>query len=127
MKQKELFGKYAKLTRKTFSHEDLENINTDILNGVNIIKIAEKYHVGYHVIHSIFVEFILNSDSRGSRRVQAIFGYKKQEYYTEEELLAGIDFSSYTWENLTEHEKQFYLNYGTEKHNGNDSSLEQDI
>jgi hypothetical protein len=123
MEEKNSTGKYFNPNKKIFKKEDLEKIEQDIINGLNLVKISQKYKIDYWAIHSIFTDFILEKQ-RSSKHLSITFGHKNQEYYTEEELLAGIDYKSYTWENLTEEEKQFYLNYGTENNNGADSSLE---
>jgi len=38
------------------------------------------------------------------------FGHKDEPYYTSENL--EDYYPTYTWESLSEHEKEFYLNYG---------------
>lgn len=123
MEEKNSTGKYINPNRKLFRKKDLEKIEKDILDGLNIAKISQKYKIDYWVVHNVFIDFILEKQ-RNNKNLSITFGHKDQEYYTEEELLAGIDYKSYTWENLTEEEKQFYLNYGTENNNGADSSLE---
>jgi len=124
MEDSPLFGEYSKYTRRVFTRGELESIKAEIIKGNTIAKIAKDYQVDYWVISTIFKEFILNGPYNKNKNPTVKLGHKDEEYYTEEEMLSGIDYSSYTWDNLTEEEKQFYLNYGTEDNNRDDSSLE---
>lgn len=51
------------------------------------------------------------------RKKDPPLGHKDEEYYSEKELLAGIE--DYTWESLSEVEKEFYNNYGNKTHRPN--------
>jgi hypothetical protein len=121
MEESLLFGEYSKHTSKIFTEKDILDIKNSLLAGVQVKKIAKKYSVCSRVIDTIFKEFLLD---KKNFYPSTQLGSKDEEYYTEEEMLSGIDYSSYTWDNLTEEEKQFYLNYGKQNNNRDDSSLE---
>lgn len=103
--------------------KEIKLIKQYINQGMNLKEIARKVDVSFYSVDLIFADLMAQRKSR-NKFVSEYMGFKDESYYTEEELITGIDYSSYTWENLTEEEKQFYLNYGTENNNRADSSLE---
>jgi transposase-like protein len=110
MKESQLLGEYSSITKKSFTRQEILNIAESIIKGYNIVGIARKYKVNDKVIDKIFKEFLMHKANRDNILVTGCLGHKDVEYYEEEELL-NLDLE-YTWEKLSEVEKQFYLDYG---------------
>ena len=125
MEEIKLTGEYEKLTKKKFNRAELLDIRQRIIDGHPIHYIAKVYKVDRLVVQELFKEFILTLDSIRKYSPRAVIGNKNTSYLTEEEMLAGPPV--YTLDELSKLEKHFYLNYGKENDNRDDSSLEPGI
>ena len=125
MGDSKLTGEYEKITKKKFNRAELLDIRQRIIDGHPIYYICKVYKVDRLVVQELFKEFILTLDSIRKYSPRAVIGNKNTSYFTENEMLAGLPV--YTWEELSKLEKHFYLNYGKENDNRNDSSLEPGV
>lgn len=99
-------------TRYKFSVEEILDIKKDILAGIPVEKLTLKYNLTEPRISTLINKFIFKSYDNNK-----ILGRKTEPYYNSETELFNIGVFNYTWEDLTEEEKQFYLDYENKKHN----------
>lgn len=111
--------RYSGKVNLEFTMEQLFKIVSATINGVSILELSLEYKTSRRVILDIQR---LYYSTRGTFRSVSYkihrLGNKDVEYYSEEELIAGIP--NYKWEHLSAEEQQFYLEYGRqEKKNKN--------
>jgi hypothetical protein len=98
---------------KDFDLEQIKRIGKKVEKGTPIEEISKEFGLSRDKVITRIEYYLKNFDSYGNFKLLPEYynkiGSKTQAYYTEKEMLEG--FPDYTWKNLTEHEKQFYLNY----------------
>jgi hypothetical protein len=95
-------GRYYK---RVLSIEEVAQVEIDIFKGISEEEIRAKFQITIVLYKSIYQNLIFDSNNQSSVNL----GHKHTAYYTEKELLKGIP--TYTFKELSKHEKQFYLNY----------------
>jgi hypothetical protein len=93
-------------TRYIFSPEEILSIKKDIISGIPVEKLTVKYNLTEPRISTLINRFIFKNP-----HANRILGNKTEPYYNSESELFNLNNNDYTWESLTEKEKQFYLNY----------------
>lgn len=105
---------YSGKVKLEFTMDQLFKIVNDAINGVTILELSLQYKTSRRVILDIQR---LYYSTRGTFKSVSYkihrLGNKDVEYYSEEELIAGIP--NYKWEDLSMEEQQFYLEYGRKK------------
>jgi len=99
-------------TKYKFSLKEILKIKKDLLDGLSVEKISKKYSISVPRVNILMDRFIFKTYNSSK-----ILGSKLEPYYNTEEELFNLGIYNYTWEDLTDHEKKFYLNYETKKHN----------
>jgi hypothetical protein len=99
-------------TKYKFTAEEVLNIKKDILAGIPVEVLAEKYNLTEPRISTLINKFIFKNYDTNK-----ILGRKIEPYYNSETELFNIGENNYTWDSLTEHEKKFYLRYEAKEHN----------
>lgn len=99
-------------TKYKFTTEEVLNIKKDILAGIPVEVLAEKYNLTEPRISTLINKFIFKNYDNNK-----ILGSKTEPYYNSEQELFNIGNNNYTWESLTEHEKKFYLEYEAKERN----------
>ena len=105
---------YSGKVKLEFTIDQLFKIVNDAINGTTILELSLQYKTSRRVILDIQR---LYYSTRGtfksvSYKIHRLVN-KDVEYYSEEELIAGIP--NYKWEDLSLEEQQFYLEYGRKK------------
>lgn len=102
--------RYSGKFKLEFTMDQLFKIVNDAINGTTILELSLQYKTSRRVILDIQR---LYYSTRGTFKSVSYkihrLGNKDVEYYSEEELIAGIP--NYKWEDLSIEEQQFYLEY----------------
>jgi NTP pyrophosphatase (non-canonical NTP hydrolase) len=96
--------------REFITIEEIIEFKKELASGEYIIKVCRKFGITYGMYRTIEKERFLDLyfvDYEVTKAAENSFS-KRDNDITEEELL---EFPNYTWENLSEKEKQFYNNY----------------
>lgn len=91
--------------KKLLTKEEVLDIEFYIYQGFPEAVTREKFQITKGIYYQIYNNMVLNRN----RVYFGTLGAKIEPYYTEEELLKGIP--EYTWESLSNKEKQFYYGY----------------
>jgi hypothetical protein len=113
---KQVIKKYSKgrnhYTRTSFPKSMLKLIVHDALfNRMKTKIICVKYNISEETLNEIIFTYKITGGTFNERIEDIpILGCKEESYYTEEELLNLPP--QYSWDEVSETEKQFYFNYG---------------
>jgi len=119
---------------KDFDLEQIKRIGKKVAQGVPIEKISKEFNLSRDKVIVRIEYYLKNFDSYGNFKLLSGYynriGSKTEAYYTEEQMLNNT--LKYQWEELSDYEKQFYLNYGKKikraqrrkKYRRNDKTLE---
>lgn len=109
-----LNGKWTKnINKLEFSAEDIKAIEQDFIEGKLLPEILQKNKLRREVLELIIKNYIhikhYQKPKELSKKSTFILGKKSlQDFKSEEEML---NEKPYTWDNLSDYEKQFYQNY----------------
>jgi hypothetical protein len=95
-----------------FTIEEVLSIKKDILAGIPVEVLTKKYNLSEPRISTLINKFIFKNYDNNK-----ILGKKTEPYYNSEQELFNLGNNNYTWDSLTEHEKNFYLEYEAKEHN----------
>jgi len=119
---------------KDFDLEQIKRIGKKVAQGVPIEKISKEFNLSRDKVIVRIEYYLKNFDSYGNFKLLSGYynriGSKTEAYYTEEQMFNNT--LKYQWEELSDYEKQFYLNYGKKikraqrrkKYRRNDKTLE---
>lgn len=119
---------------KDFDLDQIKRIGKKVAQGVPIEKISKEFNLSRDKVIVRIEYYLKNFDSYGNFKLLSEYynriGNKTEAYYTEEEMLNNT--LKYQWEELSDYEKQFYLDYGKKikraqrrkKYRRNDKTLE---
>ena len=101
-KKLELSGKF----KIYLEYKDFLKLQKAMLIGKKPInEICEEFNISHHLLTKMFNLGYFNLDSK------TVLDSKKEAYYIDEEEIEASLSHNYTWEDLSEEEKKFYLNY----------------
>jgi hypothetical protein len=101
-KKLELSGKF----KVYIEYKKFEKLKKDILrNKKNLKELGIEYGISEYSMAKMFTLGYFNLDSK------TVLNSKKEAYYIDEEEIEASLSHDYTWEDLSEEEKKFYLNY----------------
>jgi hypothetical protein len=110
-------GKVTKLSELDFPKELWQKLYEGFYTEPNLKKFGKKLGFGESTIKVLFEDYLEKVKDvkpvyiNNSRKVETMLGTKDSPYYNDEdEIFKSLD-CNYTWEELTLHEQQFYLNY----------------
>jgi len=119
---------------KDFDLEQIKRIGKKVAQGVPIEKISKEFNLSRDKVIVRIEYYLKNFDSYGNFKLLSGYynriGSKTEAYYTEEQMFNNT--LKYQWEELSDYEKQFYLDYGKKikraqrrkKYRRNDRALE---
>jgi len=96
----------GKKYKRVLTIEEIAQIEMQIYKKVPLQEIRDTFHLTKVLFNGIRRQLKIETKRYPST---GKWGHKDESYYTEEELLKGIP--EYTFEELSQQEKQFYLNY----------------
>lgn len=126
---KEVNKRYSKVrrvfTRNSFPKSLLKVIVEDkLFKQLSNKKICTKYNISLITLNEIiFFYEITGGTFNKCNETIPVLGRKNTCYYDTEEELLNLP-KRYSWEELSDTEKQFYIDYGKEDDYGDDCSLE---
>lgn len=91
--------------KRILTVEEIGDIKIAIYKGLTEEEIRSTFQITRMLYLGIYQTMMLDIKNTSS----AVLGHKNESYYTEEELLKGIP--QYTFDELSQQEKEFYLNY----------------
>jgi hypothetical protein len=110
-------GKKIKLEDLELSQEIWDELYEGFYTVTNLKEFAKKMGFSQRTITTLFEDYLKKVQSMKAPLtieplpIKTIIGNKEGPYFeSEEEISKNLD-CNYTWEDLTLHEKEFYLNY----------------
>jgi hypothetical protein len=113
---KQIVKKYSKgrkhYTRVNFTKSLLKEIINDALFKRLKVRVVQiKYNISKVTLEEIIYTYKISGGTFNQLAENIpILGHKDEAYYTEKELLNL--FTQYSWDEVSETEKQFYFDYG---------------
>ncbi len=110
-------GKLTKISELNLSQELWDKIYEGFYTATNLKQFGQDLGFSERAITVLFEDYLkkLQKEKKAyitdSLSIETVVGAKTIPYFeTEDEILKDLD-CNYTWEDLTLHEKEFYLNY----------------
>lgn len=111
-------GKLIKVSELDLPEELWERMYLGFYNVSNLRQFGQELGFSERAITVLFEDYLEKLQEEKEKYitdspiVQTVIGAKTIPYFNNEEEISNHLHCNYTWEDLTLHEKRFYLNYG---------------